>query len=89
MKKILLIVIGTLFVSCIEKTKNSESSAEKALNEGFVFIDGYDKVIHWDESCKRAHRKVIILRDIKDLRKDVEFCSCVPVPKMKEIKERM
>lgn len=89
MKKILFIVICVLFVSCRTKTSNSSDSAQKALNEGFVFVDGTGKIIHWDESCNRAVHKIMVLKDIKNLHRDIEFCSCVPVPIMKEIKEKL
>ena len=75
------------FVSCspLDRKEKDDSSAEQALKEGFVFVDGSQRVIHWDKSCKRAVQKVMLLKGVDDLRRDIEFCSCVPVSKMREI----
>ena len=61
----------------------------KDLKDNVVFVDGTNKIIHWNKSCNRAVQKIMVLREIDELIPDVEFCSCVPVDKMKEIKDKM
>lgn len=84
---ILAIAMCCITVSCKEKKQHNDSSAEKALQEGYVFVDGTHKIIHWDKNCKRAIQKVMLLKPIKEVKRDVEYCSCVPVSKLKEINE--
>ena len=78
-----------LMFSCNERKDLKDNAAEKALKDNVVFVDGTNKIIHWNKSCNRAVQKIMVLREIDELIPDVEFCSCVPVDKMKEIKDKM
>ena len=74
-----------MMFSCENASKEKETPADKALSEGFVFVDGSERIVHWDKACNRAIHKVMLLKDVRHLHVDTEYCSCVPVPKMKEI----
>ena len=86
MKSVVLLLLP-LLMSCsgCEKKEKEDTSAGNALKEGYVFTDGYF-IIHWDKSCNKAPKKTMIIKPISFFEhRDSEYCSCVPIPKMKEI----
>ena len=78
MKKVYLLLLLVLLVtSCAEKEK--QSVAEKNLENGYVFVDGSGSIIHWNEDCKRAYKKIMLIKRANSFHyRKVEFCSCVP-----------
>ena len=76
-----------MLLSCESASKEKEYPANKALSEGFVFVDGSGRIIHWDKACNKAVHKIMLLKDMRRLHVDTEYCICVPIPKMKEIQD--
>ena len=83
----LFLLMALAFTSCdsLVYKQKSESPAEQALKEGFVFVGGSERIVHWDKSCKRA-QKVMLLKSAGDLPEDIELCVCVPVRMAEKLK---
>lgn len=81
------LMLCLMLFSCENASKGKETPADKALSEGFVFVDESERIVHWDKACNRAIQKVMLLKDVRHLHVDTEYCSCIPVPKMKEIQD--
>ena len=81
LKSFVLFLLCFVCFSCGGHKQSNEKSAEKALQEGYVFVDGTDNIIHWDKDCKRAFKNIMVLKSVDKLKHDVKYCICVPIEK--------
>lgn len=85
----LLMAICCTVVSCKEKNHHNDSSANKALREGYVFVDMTESIVHWDNKCKRVIKNIMLLKSMKELKYNVKYCSCIPIDKHSIIKSEI
>lgn len=84
-----MIVFLSLFLIACNGNEKKDAAAVDAWKEGYVFTDAY-YIIHWNESCNKAPKKTMLIKHFSFFEdRDVNFCSCVPIPRMKEIEKQI